>query len=167
MAMNEKNKHTDKLPGTFFSPTKGLPVVLVIDDDGLDLWLPKLLLEPLGFKVFEADSVSKVNAALSLGGIDVVLVNLDMHTFDVRSFLDHSVSLYPNNSLLFINYTFHKSFIKINGEPVWPKITKPIKSSKPILILLGNILPGLYDILPPDCFNNLKRGNRKKKTVKN
>lgn len=77
--------------------------VLVVDDDEYFRALAKTILEPCGFEVIEADSVSACLRAIRARPVDAIILDMVMPDRDGMEALRELKTLYPRTKVLTIS----------------------------------------------------------------
>lgn len=124
-----------------------LPVILVLDDDGLDLWMPGLILRRYGFVVFEASTTQQIHDIQNLNEIGLVFFNPLIKSCNYIDAIKYISKKDSENKKFFVNYSYRMMVIDPVEVDFHASLDKPVKSASQIFKLISDLYPFLSDRL--------------------
>jgi response regulator RpfG family c-di-GMP phosphodiesterase len=112
------------------------PSVLVVDDAGLDLWVPGLLLRPHGVKVVECSQEWRAISAMLESNIDLMLLNPYCRSMDATSLLNWMHNLSHKKPKLVCFYVAKDQYLNMHGLSSQALVYKPLKTADGLMKLL-------------------------------
>jgi len=141
---------------------KKLPTLLIIDANGLDLWLPGLLLRPYGFTVHETTTTWNAIAHIIEYDIDIVFINIWYKYAGFVELVDFIKTQKLRKTPLLASYAPAGTRWNIQEDILVRGVSTPIHRAEELLSWMLERFPDLAHQIPR-CRENIGRGRKYKK----
>lgn len=113
------------------------PTVVVVDDEGLDLWLPGMLLEPYHVNTVECRLEWELISVMLQTSIDLMLLNPYAHGVDAASLKNWIGNFDLKTPKIIAAYVASGQAVNLQRLGMQTVLQKPLKSAIAMLSLLG------------------------------